>query len=262
MRSHSSRRSCAAESFGTLVAASALASLVACGVGGGGGGFNGPDASAKPGRTGEGSDDNGGGDGRGNGASPDGTPNPDGAPEESGSGDTDAYNPCDATATCKPGLRCVRTRKDPKYGQCTKSCESPDDCPAPPGGNKVSCFRNRCISLCGVHGGTCNPGLECYVDESCFEPVTTVPTKEAGQRCTDRSECKNDAECVEGQSTRPYCAPPCNTDDDCSASAPGAKGTCAQAGTKKICIYRCGALGGAADAKCPGDMVCEVAICR
>ncbi|MBI5535830.1 MAG: hypothetical protein HY898_24135 [Deltaproteobacteria bacterium] len=173
------------------------------------------------------------------------------------------YEPCSTPDACQAGYKCVTTVTDPEYGQCTKDCGADTDCPASPSGNGVGCHPDTkiCYSLCGVHGGTCPDGLVCTAQEFCLEPSLTVPTKGPGEHCIGSAECKDGAECVQGEYTAAYCAPKCQKDEDCTTAAPGSKGTCTDAGTFTFCMYYCGMMAGGA--KCPGDMVCEGnAICR
>lgn len=171
-----------------------------------------------------------------------------------------AYSVCHANTECPPDLKCVTVRSNPLSGWCTKNCTQDDECPQSPTNNPVGCHEGICVSLCGVYGGVCPPGLVCVAMEFCLEESGTQATKGPGETCGETAECI-DAECVEGENTGPYCAPYCTSDADCSTAAPGSVGTCAASGSLQFCMYFCGMMAGGAP--CPGDMWCEGnAICR
>jgi|GEM_PF-4316317 len=177
--------------------------------------------------------------------------------------ETGAYSECGSDEDCPEGYTCMTVRDQPLYGQCSKSCESDEDCPASPSGNTVACHpdTNMCIGLCGMHGGSCPSWLECLAWEFCLEKTSIQATGGPGADCGETAECIQPAECVEGESTGPYCAPLCSSDEDCMNSAPNAYGTCMDAsGQFQFCMYFCGAMYN--NAVCPGDMVCEVVVCR
>lgn len=180
---------------------------------------------------------------------------------ETGSGTTALYEPCQETAECLPGLHCQSNVPEPQGGQCTHACASNDDCEAA-GGAQVLCHpvSSTCVIGCGMYGGDCPAGLVCTDVQFCTEGSDLVPTKTTGESCTTALECLNGAACVSGEHTAPYCSPPCTTDDDCKVGAPDAVGTCNAAGGLTFCIYMCGFMANGAD--CPGDMTCEVAVCR
>jgi hypothetical protein len=181
---------------------------------------------------------------------------------QTGSGTTALYEPCQETVECLPGLHCQSNVPEPQGGQCSHVCNTNDDCEAAAVGNPVLCHpvSNTCVMGCGVNGGTCPPGLVCTDVQFCTETSGLTPTKNTGESCTTALECLNDAACVSGEHTAPYCSPPCTKDEDCKVGAPDAVGTCNAAGGLTFCIYMCGFM--ANGAACPGDMTCEVAVCR
>ncbi len=189
-------------------------------------------------------------------------PELDAAPDGAGGG-AGAYEPCNDPEDCEQAYQCIKLVTEPQYGQCTRTCAQDTDCPASPAGNPVACHPTEhvCLSLCGVHGGTCPDWLACTAHEMCLEPSNVVASKGPGEHCTGSDECLDDAECVEGQYTAAYCAPLCTTNDDCSVASPGSVGQCANAGAFSFCMFFCGIM--ANGAPCPGDMVCEGnAVCR
>ena len=171
-----------------------------------------------------------------------------------------AYSKCETDADCPAPLTCQTGRNNPLYGQCTLDCTANEQCPAAPFGNEVGCVYNMCVSVCGIHGGTCPDWLECVSQEFCLEPVSTEATLGTGKSCTEAAECIQPAECVQGEVTKPYCAPLCTTNEDCLAAAPEAYGQCASGGGFNFCMFYCGMMG--QNKPCPGDMTCEVVICR
>ena len=181
-----------------------------------------------------------------------------------GLGDAGVYAPCHTPDECQQGLSCVTVVQQPAHGQCTHDCVSDDDCEASPSGNQVGCHPQVkiCLSLCGVYGGECPPGLVCTAHEFCLEPSNVQATKGPGEHCVGAAECVGEAECVEGENTSAYCAPLCSTNEDCAAAAPGHVGQCINAsGMFSFCMFFCGMMAGGAP--CPGDLVCEAnSICR
>ncbi len=171
-----------------------------------------------------------------------------------------AYSKCEEDADCPYPLECKTGLNNPLYGQCSLTCAEDGECPAAPNGNSVGCVYNMCVSTCGIHGGTCPEWLNCTAQEFCLEPTSTVADKGPGESCTEAAECKDGAECVEGEVTNAYCAPLCQTNEDCLAAAPEAYGQCAAAGGFNFCMFYCGMMG--QNKPCPGDMKCEVVICR
>lgn len=171
-----------------------------------------------------------------------------------------AYSKCETDADCPYPLECKTGLNNPLYGQCSLVCTQNEECPASPYGNSVGCVYGMCVSTCGVHGGTCPEWLNCTAQEFCLEPTSTVANKGPGESCTEAAECTGDAECVEGEVTKPYCAPICTTNQDCLDAAPEAYGQCTAAGGFNFCMFFCGMMG--QNKPCPGDMVCEVVVCR
>ncbi len=171
-----------------------------------------------------------------------------------------AYSKCDTDADCPYPLTCETGRNNPLYGQCSLKCATNEECPASPFGNSFGCVYGMCVTTCGIHGGQCPEWLECVSQEFCLEPVSTVADKGPGKSCSEAAECIQPAECVEGEATNPYCAPLCQTNEDCLAAAPESFGQCAAAGGFNFCMFYCGMMG--QNKPCPGDMKCEVVICR
>lgn len=178
-------------------------------------------------------------------------------------GSVGPYGPCTTDTECQAPYTCSKPFSDLAYGQCTRTCSTDADCPASPSANQVGCHPDAktCLSLCGAYGGACPVGLVCTAQQFCLPPSTTTATKGPGEHCTGSAECLDDAECVEGEYTKAYCAPLCQTNEDCSKAAPGSSGQCTDATTFKFCMFFCGMM--ANGATCPGDMVCEGnAVCR
>lgn len=180
------------------------------------------------------------------------------------SGDVGIYGVCSTPTECEVGLTCVTVVNEPEYGQCTHDCVDDSDCAPSPSGNQVACHPQAkiCLSLCGVHGGECPDGLVCTAHEVCLEPSGVEATKGPGEHCSGTAECLGEAECVEGENTSAYCAPLCDTNEDCSVAAPGHSGQCMNvSGVFSFCMFFCGMMAGGAT--CPGDLVCEGnTICR
>lgn len=180
-----------------------------------------------------------------------------------GGGTAGGYEQCDVSEDCAQGFSCVTIRENPRYGQCTRECETVDDCLASPTGGPVGCHPevNMCFSLCGVHGGQCAEWLECVASETCLEPVDTVPTKEAGERCNEAAECLDDMECIELGDMPAYCSPKCTSEAECMAAAEGAQASCIDAGGAgfQFCLFNCPPL--SPDGVCPGDLACTGGLC-
>lgn len=172
------------------------------------------------------------------------------------------YTQCYTNHDCPPGYTCLTVRDNPLWGQCTIPCGAEDECPAAPHGNSVACWGQYglCISLCGMHGGDCPEWLECIGMEFCLEQANIEATKGPGERCEESAECLGNAECISGEFTPASCFPLCASDADCAAAAPDAAGTCTNMGDVSFCMFYCGFMGGGKE--CPGDMECDVAVCR
>ncbi len=129
--------------------------------------------------------------------------------------------------SCTPGLYCARM--DGCEGRCIprqevatpkllgEPCESDSECASfycrdPGDGNQ------RCLQPCGGDEGTCFYGEVCVAAAGgcagCVDAALVSSPRGLGEACSDSSECRNGATCVDERGVR-YCAASCAVDEEC-----------------------------------------------
>ena len=125
---------------------------------------------------------------------------------------------CSAGDSCPDGFECAQPPNSPgfcvcdgTYDECGPFCDENELCP----GTRLICDSNPqggvCRQLIACAGDyECGPGKLCTRDQRVDEDVcVSVGTKQVGETCTDRLECKS-RYCFDG-----VCTEPCSVNTDC-----------------------------------------------